>query len=132
MRKSARVSISTALFIMMMLSSSTLISQSKDYDILVGTWDVVVALEANDSYSTFDFSVKKDSLICVWSSEMGDLSVKKLKFVKNKLSFESSIDMGGEMLYLSVSGEAEENKITGKISTDFGELPLTAKKRKKK
>lgn len=132
MRKSTKASLFTILFIMTLLSSSTLTSQSKNYDILVGTWDVVVALEANDSYSTFEFSVKKDSLICVWSSEMGDLEVKRLKFVKNELTFESSIDMGGEILYMSISGDVAENKIAGNIGSDFGEFPFTAKKRKKK
>lgn len=116
-----------------LLLTNTVHSQEKRYDQLLGTWNLVVAIEGVEQYSFFSFDAANDSLTGLWDGDFGLLPIRNISFASDTLRGLITIDSPDEYLEVSILAEVKEGKMKGSGFSQMGELfPFTATRQKKK
>ena len=108
-------------------------AQKKNYEPLIGTWDLSVLIEEEEQLSIFTFEMKKDTLKGVWNGDYGAIPLKNITFARDTLKCNLSFFTGTEFLILHITGTVKNNMMKGSAISDFGDYyQFTATKRKAK
>ena len=104
-------------------------AQTKQYEDLLGTWDLTVIIEGFEEYSTFKFEVKNDTLTGIWNGDYGPLPIRNVSFVQDTLRGDIVIEVQGQVI--NIIGIVSNGAMEGKGLSQMNELfPFTAKKQK--
>ena len=105
-------------------------AQTKQYEDLLGTWDLTVIIEGFEEYSTFKFEVKNDTLTGIWNGDYGPLPIRNVSFVQDTLRGDIVIEMQGQVI--NIIGIVSNGVMEGRGLSQMNELfPFTARKQKK-
>ena len=99
--------------------------QAQKPDALVGTWDV--KMEDGSREFVFEFSMKDGKLAGKFTGASGTSDMADLKFEENTVKF--SVTVGNGMV-INFSAIVAEDKLSGMLSLEYGEAPITGSKRK--
>jgi len=94
-------------------------------EVLVGTWDV--KMEDGSREFVFEFSMKDGKLAGRFTGASGTSDMADLKFEENTVKF--SVTVGNGMV-INFSAIVAEDKLSGMLSLEYGEAPITGSKRK--
>jgi hypothetical protein len=94
-------------------------------DALLGTWDV--KMEDGSREFVWEFALKDGQLVGRFSGASGTSEMANLKFADNTVKF--SVTVGNGMV-IDFSAIVAEDKLTGMLSLEFGEAPITGSRRK--
>ncbi len=94
-------------------------------DVLVGTWDV--KMEDGSREFTWEFAIKDGKLVGKYSGASGSAEMANLTFENNTVKF--SVTVGNGMV-IDFSAIVADDKLTGMLSLEYGEAPITGAKRK--
>ena len=105
-------------------------AQTKQYEDLLGTWDLTVIIEGFEEYSTFKFEVKNDTLTGIWNGDYGPLPISNVSFVQDTLRGDIVIEEQGQVI--NIIGIVSNGSMEGRGLSQMSELfPFTARKQKK-
>jgi hypothetical protein len=124
---SRRILITSLVFVLIAPVSQQIFSQSKDFQTLVGTWDI--DLPAMGMQMEFVFSLEEDTPSGEMVFEMGSGVMENIVLENNKLSFFVSVDAGGQVVGVDVTAEVLDGEMTGMMATDMGDMDFTGTKR---
>ena len=99
--------------------------QAQKPEVLVGTWDV--KMEDGSREFVFEFSMKDGKLAGKYTGASGTSEMANLTFEENTAKF--SVTVGGGMV-INFSAIVAEDKLSGMLSLEYGEAPITGSKRK--
>lgn len=104
--------------------ASQLSAQSKNYEDLLGVWDV----ETEDGqYSfTFEFTLEEETLKGLFTGTSGEAAMDNLKYEEGNLSF--SVDLGS--VVISFKAVVKEDKLEGGLSLEYGDANIFGTRRK--
>jgi hypothetical protein len=94
----------------------------------LGTWDVEIM--SMGMQMEFIFKMDGDNLVGEMVFDMGGAELVDIAFEEGKLTFIASIDAGGQMIDLEGEATIEEDKMTGLLFSDMGEVEFSGTKRK--
>ncbi len=100
-------------------------NQAQKPDVLVGTWDV--KMEDGSREFVFEFSMKDGKLAGKFTGASGTSEMANLTFEENTVKF--SVTVGNGMV-INFSAIVAEDKLSGMLSLEYGEAPITGSKRK--
>ena len=100
-------------------------AQVKNYDALLGTWDVKTEDGAREFI--FEFSLKDGKLVGKYAGASGTSEMANLTFEDNTVKF--SVTVGNGMV-LDISAIVAEDQLSGTLSLQYGETSITGKRRK--
>ena len=103
-------------------------SQSTDYKVLLGTWDVEL-IEMGMAME-FVFKMEGDALTGEMIFDMGGAQLEDIKFEEGSLSFNAVVDAGGQSIYIAATAKVADNEMTGVMSSDMGDVDFSGLKRK--
>ena len=107
-------------------------AQTKQYEDLLGMWDLTVLIEGFEEYSTFSFEVKNDTLTGVWNGDFGPLPIRNVSFVQDTLRGVIVIEEADAVQVINIIGAVSKGTMKGRGLSQMNELfPFTAKKQKK-
>ncbi len=89
---------------------------------VVGTWDTVATTPVGDQPAVWTIAADGTGMM---SGDQGDQAIDGIVMDDNSLSFEVSVDAGGQILDLSFSGIVEGDSLSGAFASDFGEFAVT-------
>jgi hypothetical protein len=94
---------------------------------LYGDWNVKMEFNGRQMDSILSFSRDQDgNMTGQWISFMGVNALKDVKFEEGKLSFAREMrNRDGETTTSTFKGTIEDGKLSGTLSSDRGEMPLT-------
>src|SRR4030067_2002717 len=101
--------------------------QAQKPEALGGTWDVKV--EDGSREFVFEFSMKDGKLAGKFTGASGTSDMADLTFEENTVKF--SVTVGSGMV-INFSAIVAEDKLSGMLSLEHGEAPITGSKRKKR
>ncbi len=108
------------------ISLSTIVAaQAKNYEALLGTWDVKTEDGAREF--VFEFSLKDGKLSGKFTGASGTSDMANLTFEDNTVKF--SVTVGNGMV-LDISAIVAEDQLSGTLSLQYGETSITGKRRK--
>ena len=99
--------------------------QAQKPEALVGTWDV--KMEDGSREFVFEFSMKDGKLAGKYTGASGTSEMANLTFEENTVKF--SVTVGNGMV-INFSAIVAEDKLSGMLSLEYGEAPITGTKRK--
>jgi hypothetical protein len=99
--------------------------QAQKPEALVGTWDV--KMEDGSREFVFEFSMKDGKLAGKFTGASGTSDMANLTFEENTVKF--SVTVGNGMV-INFSAIVAEDKLSGMLSLEYGEAPITGSKRK--
>jgi len=99
--------------------------QAQKPETLVGTWDV--KMEDGSREFVFEFSMKDGKLAGKFTGASGTSDMANLTFEENTVKF--SVTVGNGMV-INFSAIVAEDKLSGMLSLEYGEAPITGNKRK--
>ena len=99
--------------------------QTQKPEALVGTWDV--KMEDGSREFVFEFSMKDGKLAGKFTGASGTSDMANLTFEENTVKF--SVTVGSGMV-INFSAIVAEDKLSGMLSLEYGEAPITGSKRK--
>ena len=99
--------------------------QAQKPETLVGTWDV--KMEDGSREFVFEFSMKDGKLAGKFTGASGTSDMANLTFEENTVKF--SVTVGNGMV-INFSAIVAEDKLSGMLSLEYGEAPITGSKRK--
>jgi hypothetical protein len=125
-----RISIlGVALVLVLSLSTAgTLTSQAEDYKALLGSWDVEL-VEPGIAMELV-FKMDGDKLTGEMIFDMGGAELEDITFEDGALSFNASVDAGGQMIEVAATAKIDGDEIEGTMLTDMGEANFSGTKRK--
>ena len=109
-------------------SAIGLIAQAEDYKALIGTWDVEIT--EMGMQMQFIFKMEDGLLEGKLEFEMGSGDMEQITFEDNNLTFLVSLDAGGQVVNVEVSATVDEDKMTGTMFTEMGDVIFEGIKRK--
>jgi hypothetical protein len=109
-------------------AAPALFSQTEDYKALLGSWDV----ELVEPGITMELVFKMDGeeLTGEMIFDMGGAELEDITFEGGELTFNASVDAGGQMIEVSASALIQEDEMEGTMMTDMGEVTFSGTKRK--
>jgi hypothetical protein len=119
----------TVSIVMLCLSVTFLaVAQEKDYEALLGEWDV----QTDDGQYTFvfTFSWEDGTLKGMFQGSTGEVEMEDLTYENNELAFTVNIEAGGRSMPIDFSATIEGESLEGMLSLEFGEANISGKKRK--
>lgn len=111
--------------VVVMAFAGALAAQAQKPDALLGTWDV--KMEDGSREFVWEFSLKDGKLVGKYSGASGSVEMANLTFENNTVKF--SVTVGNGMV-IDFSAIVAEDKLTGMLSLEYGEAPITGAKRK--
>ena len=125
-----RTAVSIILTALLFLNIRQIHAQTKQYEDLLGMWDLTVIIEGFEEYSTFSFEVKNDTLTGVWNGDYGPLPISNVSFVQDTLRGDIVIEEQGQVI--NIIGIVSNGSMEGRGLSQMSELfPFTARKQKK-
>ena len=100
-------------------------AQTQKPDPLLGTWDVKTEDGAREF--VFEFFMKDGKLAGKYTGASGTSEMADLTFADNTVRFSVTVGNGMEIEYTAI---VAEDKLTGMLSLQFGEAPITGTRRK--
>jgi len=100
-------------------------AQVKNYDALLGTWDV--KMEDGAREFVFEFSLKDGKLAGKYTGASGTVDMADLTFEGNTVKF--SVTVGNGMV-IDYSAIVAEDQLAGTLSLEYGEASITGKRRR--
>jgi len=113
------------LIILVLTLSGSGVAQVKDLDALLGIWDV--KMEDGSREFVFEFSLKDGKLAGKYTGASGTVDMADLTFEGHTVKFSVTVGNGMEIEYTAI---VAEDKLTGMLSLQFGEAPITGTRRK--
>jgi len=113
----------TGLFITSLMAAGA--SQARTYDELLGTWDV--KMEDGSREFVFEFALKDGQLAGKYTGASGTFEMTSLTFEGHSVKF--SVTVGNGMV-IDYSAIVAGDELTGTLSLEFGEAPITGRRRK--
>jgi hypothetical protein len=123
--KALRVTFGLLAAVLIAALSAAGAGQAQKPEALVGTWDV--KMEDGSREFVFEFSVKDGKLAGKFTGASGTSDMADLKFEENTVKF--SVTVGNGMV-INFSAIVAEDKLSGMLSLEYGEAPITGSKRK--
>jgi len=100
-------------------------AQDRKVDELLGTWDV--KMEDGSREFVWEFFLKDGALAGKFTGASGTSEMANLTFEDHTVKF--SVTVGNGMI-IDFSAIVAEGKLTGMLSLEYGEAPITGSKRK--
>ena len=102
--------------------------QTEDYKVLLGSWDVEL-IEPGITMELV-FKMDGDELTGEMIFDMGGAELVDITFEEGTLTFNASVDAGGQMIEVSASAKIDGEEMEGTMMTDMGEASFSGTKRK--
>ena len=113
----------TAVLIIVLSAAGSV--QAQKPEVLAGIWDV--KMEDGSREFVFEFSMKDGKLTGKFTGASGTSEMANLTFEENTVKF--SVTVGNGMV-INFSAIVAEDKLSGMLSLEYGEAPITGSKRK--
>jgi hypothetical protein len=113
----------TAVFIVTLAMPGA--AQTRKPDALLGTWDV--KMEDGSREFVFEFLMKDGKLAGKYTGSSGTSAMADLTFEDNTVKFNVTVGNG---MVIDFSAIVAEDKMTGTLSLEYGEAPITGRRRK--
>jgi hypothetical protein len=128
--KKAKFQILTIAWIVLFCLSVTFlaVAQEKDYEALLGEWDV--RTEDGQYAFVFTFSMEDGALKGMFQGSTGEVEMEDLTYENNELTFTVNIEADGRSMPIDFSATIEGDSLEGMLSLEFGEANISGKKRK--
>jgi hypothetical protein len=123
--KALRVTFGLLATVLIAALSAAGAAQAQKPEALVGTWDV--KMEDGSREFVFEFSMKDGKLAGKFTGASGTSDMANLTFEENTVKF--SVTVGNGMV-INFSAIVAEDKLSGMLSLEYGEAPITGSKRK--
>lgn len=104
------------------------ITQTEDYKALLGSWDVEL-IEPGITMELV-FKLEGEELTGEMIFDMGGAELEDITFEEGELTFNASVDAGGQMIEVSATAKIEGEEMEGTMMTDMGEASFSGTKRK--
>lgn len=111
--------------VMIAVQSPAFAAQAQKPDALLGTWDV--KMEDGSREFVWEFALKDGKLVGKYSGASGTAEMANLTFQDNTVKF--SVTVGNGMV-IDFSAIVAEDRLTGMLSLEYGEAPITGARRK--
>jgi imidazolonepropionase-like amidohydrolase len=96
---------------------------------VAGTWNITIEAPGQELAITLVLTQQADKITGQMQSPMlGNSDIKNGLVTTTGLSFDATVNFGGQSIDLSVSGKIEGNKISGSVSTPMGAVPFSGTK----
>jgi hypothetical protein len=129
MKKAKFQILTTAWIVLFCLSVTFLaVAQEKDYEVLLGEWDVQT--EDGQYAFVFTFSTEDGALKGLFQGSTGEVEMEDLTYENNELAFTVNIEAGGRSMPIDFTATIEGDSLEGMLSLEFGEANISGKKRK--
>ena len=124
-----RTAVTITFAALLFLNIQQIHAQTKQYEDLLGTWNLTVIIEGFEEYSTYSFEIKNDTLTGIWNGDYGPLPISNVSFVQDTLRGDIVIEVQGQVI--NIIGIVSNGAMEGKGLSQMNELfPFTAKKQK--
>jgi len=123
--RSSKLTTGVLIAIFIVSLSAVAAAQAKNYDALLGTWDVKTEDGAREF--VFEFSLKDGKLAGKYAGASGTSDMANLTFEDNTVKF--SVTVGNGMV-IDYSAIVAEDQLSGTLSLQYGETSITGKRRK--
>ena len=125
-----RTAVTITFAALLFLNIQQIHAQTKQYEDLLGTWNLTVIIEGFEEYSTYSFEIKNDTLTGIWNGDYGPLPIRNVSFVQDTLRGDIVIEMQGQVI--NIIGIVSNGVMEGRGLSQMNELfPFTARKQKK-
>ncbi|MBN2181602.1 MAG: hypothetical protein JW715_06790 [Sedimentisphaerales bacterium] len=94
---------------------------------IVGDWKMTMDFNGRDSFATLSIAKKADGTL---TGKWGSSELSKVKFENGKLTFVRTLSFGEQEFTSDFSGTLKDDKITGVMSSDFGDMNATGVRKK--
>jgi hypothetical protein len=95
-----------------------------------GTWAVLVSSPQGEMPTTLTLTQSGDALDGTMTSQFGTVSIADGRVQGRTVTFSMSMTVGGQAMQMSVEGEVDGNRMTGRIRTsEAGTMNFTAERR---
>ncbi|MFC1553084.1 hypothetical protein ACFL7D_00475 [candidate division KSB1 bacterium] len=122
--------ITLVFFVFSSVNPSDCTAQKKNYDKILGTWDAAGDYGGTPFNFMFIFNTKDDTLKGSWSAEMMMFNLTKTTFENDTLKAEMYMDFGEQGWSISISAAVENEKMTGYMGSEMGNMSFSATRRK--
>lgn len=89
---------------------------------IVGTWNTVATTPLGDQAAVWTIAADGTGMM---SGDAGDQAIDGIMMDGNTISFDVTVDAGGQSLDLSFSGSVEGNSLSGEFGSDFGAFAVS-------
>ncbi len=96
---------------------------------VAGTWNLTIEAPGQELPITLVLTQQGDKITGqMQAGQLGNSDIKNGLVTANGMSFDATVNFGGQSIDLSVSGKIEGNKISGSVSTPMGAVPFSGSK----
>jgi imidazolonepropionase-like amidohydrolase len=96
---------------------------------VAGTWTLTIEAPGQALPVTLNLTQQGDKITGqMQAGQLGNSDIKNGLVTANGMSFDATVNFGGQSIDLSVSGKIEGNKISGSVSTPMGAVPFSGSK----
>jgi imidazolonepropionase-like amidohydrolase len=96
---------------------------------VAGTWTITIEAPGQALPVTLNLTQQGDKITGqMQAGQLGNSDIKNGLVTANGMSFDATVNFGGQSIDLSVSGKIEGNKISGSVSTPMGAVPFSGSK----
>jgi imidazolonepropionase-like amidohydrolase len=96
---------------------------------VAGTWALTIEAPGQELPITLILTQQGDKITGqMQAGQLGNSDIKNGLVTANGMSFDATVNFGGQSIDLSVSGKIEGNKISGSVSTPMGAVPFSGSK----
>ncbi len=96
---------------------------------VAGTWNITIEAPGQELPVTLILTQQGDKITGqMQAGQLGNSDIKNGIVTTGGISFDATVNFGGQSIDLSVSGKIEGNKISGSVSTPMGAVPFSGSK----
>jgi imidazolonepropionase-like amidohydrolase len=96
---------------------------------VAGTWNITIEAPGQELPVTLILTQQGDKITGqMQAGQLGNSEIKNGIVTTGGMSFDATVNFGGQSIDLSVSGKIEGNKISGSVSTPMGAVPFSGTK----
>jgi imidazolonepropionase-like amidohydrolase len=96
---------------------------------VAGTWNLTIEAPGQELPVTLILTQQGDKITGqMQAGQLGNSDIKNGLVTTSGMSFDATVNFGGQSIDLSVSGKIEGNKISGSVSTPMGAVPFSGTK----
>lgn len=128
-RVSRRSCLGSHVLAIVMVSTTTLSSRAAAEDDITGEWEVTMRFGNRDSFATLAIVRTPDGKL---TGTWGRNEISRVKFDGGKLTFERTVRFGDNEFSMDYEGTLKDGKLEGSLSTDQGDFPASAVRKKAK
>jgi hypothetical protein len=120
-------SVGKCLLAAVLLTLMTGVPQALAAEDITGEWEVTMDFGGQPSYATLTIAKNPDGTL---AGKWGSSPLSNVKFDGQKLTFVRTVRFGDNEFTMDYSGTVTDGKITGTMSSDRGDMPANAVKKK--